>query len=114
MAQVINGNAAAENGNKGNLQFVKSYTPEEFKNEFNTNIIDVWSETANHKAFFAWSGKPFSYKNKEGKDVTATTGAVSSNGIPRNRPMISEVIGSDDAHFLLMHEDGREAPSAQF
>lgn len=114
MAQVINGNAAAENGNKGNLQFVKSYTPEEFKNEFNTNVIDVWSETTNHKAFFAWSGKPFSYKNKEGKDVTATTGAVSSNGIPRQRPMISEVVGSDDAHFLLMHEDGREAPSAQF
>ena len=113
MAQIIDGNEAAE-VKSGNLEFVKSYTPEEFKAKYETNVVDVWSATANHKAFFAWSGKPFSYENKEGKTVTATTGAVSSNGIPKNRPMISEVIGDDGSHFLLMHEDGREAPSAQF
>ena len=113
MAQEINGNAAAENTNKG-LKFVKSYTPEEFKAKYETNVVDVWSATSSHKAFFAWSGKPFVYTDKNGKQVTATSGAVSSNGIPRERPMISEVIGDDDSHFLLMHEDGREAPSAQF
>ncbi len=107
MANMINGNAAAEKNGNNNLKFISTMTVEEFKSTFGTDKLRCFNENESHHAFFAWSGSPFTYKNVNGEEVESFTGAISSKGIPSENPVVSEVEKPDGSRMMLLHEEGR-------
>lgn len=73
-----------------NLNFLKTYTIEQFKAMHNVNSIEVRRNPHTNKLFFSYGSE---------------TGAVSSKGVPVKKPMISAVQG-DAGDFYLLHEQG--------
>ena len=108
MATINNAAKAAQSNNgNNNLKFISTMTVEEFKSNFGADKLRCFNENESHHAFFAWSGSPFVYKNKDGEEIESFTGAISSKGIPSENPVVSEVEKQDGAHMLLLHEEGR-------
>lgn len=87
-----------------NLTFGKSLTVEQFKSAHNVSTIDVKRNKHTNKLFFSYG---------------SMTGAVSSNGVPTNRPMFSAVCPEGEtidyqhigekgcSSFWLLHEEGQ-------
>ena len=76
---------------EANLTFNETLTVEQFKAQMNVSRIDVKQNPKTNKLFFTYGAKP---------------GAVAVKGIPQ-RPMLSNVTGSDGASFWLLHEEGQ-------
>lgn len=79
-----------------NLEYIKTYTPEQFMHEKLVKKIDIKKAPETGKLFFTFG---------------AETGAVSSKGIPEH-PMISYVKGeptekNPSGEFYLMHEESQ-------
>lgn len=73
-----------------NLNFLHTYTIEQFKAMTNVNSIEVRRNPHTNKLFFSYGSE---------------TGAVSSKGVPVKNPRISAVQG-DAGDFYLLHEQG--------
>lgn len=73
-----------------NLIFNETLTVEQFKAAQGVSRIDVKQNPHTGKLFFTYGAK---------------TGAVAIKGIPQ-KPMLSNVTGSDGATFWLLHEEG--------
>ena len=71
------------------LTFNNTLTVEQFKTEMQVSHLDVKKNPKTGKLFFTFGSK---------------TGAVASSGIPQ-RPMLSNVTGSDGSSFWLLHEE---------
>ena len=78
-----------------NLTFNETLTVEQFKSKEMVSRIDVKKNPKTDKLFFTYGSK---------------SGAVAIKGIPE-RPMISNVTGSDGSSFYLLHEEGQGAPT---
>ena len=76
---------------EANLLFNETLTVEQFKNHMNVSRIDVKQNPRTGKLFFTYGAK---------------TGAVAVKGIPQ-KPMLSNVTGSDGSSFWLLHEEGQ-------
>ena len=75
---------------EANLLFNETLTVEQFKAANNVSRIDVKQNPKTGKLFFTYGTK---------------TGAVAVKGIPQ-KPMLSNVTGSDGSSFWLLHEEG--------
>lgn len=75
---------------EANLLFNETLTVEQFKAANNVSRIDVKQNPKTGKLFFTYGAK---------------TGAVAVKGIPQ-KPMLSNVTGSDGSSFWLLHEEG--------
>lgn len=73
-----------------NLIFNETLTVEQFKAAQGVSRINVKQNPHTGKLFFTYGAK---------------TGAVAIKGIPQ-KPMLSNVTGSDGATFWLLHEEG--------
>ena len=71
----------------------ETLTIEQFKAKTLVSHIDVRRNPENGKLFFTYGAK---------------VGAVAIKGVP-NRPMVSNVTGSDGNTFWLLHEEGQGA-----
>ena len=71
----------------------ETLTIEQFKAKTLVSHIDVKKNPKTGKLFFTYGAK---------------TGAVAIKGVP-NRPMVSNVTGSDGKPFWLLHEEGQGA-----
>ena len=78
-----------------NLTFNQTLTVEQFKAKELVNKIDVKKNPKTGKLFFTYGAK---------------AGAVAIKGVPE-RPMLSNVTGSDGSSFWLLHEEGQGAPT---
>lgn len=78
-----------------NLQFVKTFTVEQFKAHTNVSKLEVKQNPKTGKLFFTYG---------------AEVGAVSSKGIPTH-PMVSLVNGKDGSFFILHEEGNGGAPT---
>ena len=78
-----------------NLTFVKTLSIEQFKAAQKIDQLEVRRNPHTSKLFLTWLGG---------------TGAVSSKGIPTNKPVISLVKG-EEGEFYLLHEQGEGAPT---
>ena len=76
---------------EANLLFNETLTVEQFKAANNVSRIDVKQNPKTGKLFFTYG---------------AQTGAVAVKGIPQ-KPMLSNVTGSDGSSFWLLHEEGQ-------
>lgn len=79
-----------------NLEFIDTYTIEQFKAEKRVNKIQVKKNPNTGKLFFTFGAK---------------TGAVAAKGVPTH-PMISQVKGDPTPEnptgiFYLLHEEGQ-------
>lgn len=79
-----------------NLEFLDTFTVEQFKAEKHVDKIQVKENPNNGKLFFTFGAK---------------VGAVASKGVPTH-PMISKVKGdpserNPDGIFYLLHEEGQ-------
>lgn len=74
-----------------NLIFHDTLTVEQFKAQMNVSHIDVKKNPKTGKLFFTYGTK---------------IGAVAVKGIPE-RPMLSNVTGSDGSSFWLLHEESQ-------
>ena len=74
-----------------NLTFNETLTVEQFKAAMKVSRIDVKQNPKTNKLFFTYGAK---------------TGAVAVKGIPQH-PMLSNVTGSDNSSFWLLHEEGQ-------
>ena len=79
-----------------NLTFMETLTVEQFKREMAVSRIDVKQNPKTNTLFFTYGAK---------------TGAVASNGIPK-QPMLSYVKGeptekNPSGEFWLLHEEGK-------
>lgn len=72
-----------------NLEFLDTFTVEQFKAEKRVDKIQVKKNPQTGKLFFTFGAK---------------TGAVASKGIPEH-PMVSLVKGSDGEEFYLLHNE---------
>lgn len=84
---------------RGNLEFLESYTVEQFKAEQHVSELKVKQNPETGKLFFTFG---------------AATGAVSSKGVPTH-PMVSRVKGEPSEKnpsgiFFLLHNEGEGAP----
>ena len=77
------------------LTFNETLTVEQFKAKELVSHLDVKRNSKTGLLFFVYGSK---------------TGAVSKKGIPE-RPMLSNVTGSDGSSFWLLHEEGQGAPT---
>lgn len=80
---------------RGNLEFLDTFTIEQFKAKMNVSTIAVKRQEGSNRIFFTYGAK---------------TGAVATKGIPTH-PMISEVKGDPTERnpsgiFYLLHEEG--------
>lgn len=80
---------------RGNLEFLDTFTIEQFKAKMQVSTIAVKRQQDSNKLFFAYGAK---------------TGAVATKGIPTH-PMISMVKGDPTERnptgvFYLLHEEG--------
>ena len=80
---------------EANLKFNETLTVEQFKAKELVSHIDVKKNPKTGKLFFTYGNK---------------TGAVANKGIPQ-RPMLSNVTGTDGESFYLLHEEGQGAPT---
>ena len=78
-----------------NLTFNETLTVEQFKAKEMVSRIDVKRNPKTNKLFFTYGAK---------------AGAVAIKGVP-DRPMVSNVTGSDGSTFYLLHEEGQGAPT---
>lgn len=74
-----------------NLEFLETFTVEQFKAEKRVDKVRVKENPNTGKLFFTFGAK---------------TGAVAAKGVPTH-PMISLVKGSDNEQFYLLHEEGQ-------
>lgn len=74
-----------------NLIFNDTLTVEQFKAQMYVSRIDVKKNPKTGRLFFTYG---------------ANIGAVAVKGIPE-RPMLSNVTGSDGESFWLLHEEGQ-------
>ena len=74
-----------------NLTFNETLTVEQFKDAMKVSRLEVKQNPKTNKLFFTYGAK---------------TGAVAVKGIPQ-RPMVSNVTGSDGQSFWLLHEEGQ-------
>lgn len=74
-----------------NLTFNETLTVEQFKDAMKVSRIKVKQNPKTNKLFFTYGAK---------------TGAVAVKGIPQ-KPMVSNVTGSDGQSFWLLHEEGQ-------
>ena len=77
------------------LQFNQTLTVEQFKAEMQVDRVDVKRNPHTGKLFFTFGD---------------AVGAVASAGIPE-KPVISNVTGSEGANFWLLHEESQGAPT---
>lgn len=80
------------------LQFLHTYTIEQFKENQHTDKISVRENPRTNKLFLTWIS-----------DGQVKKGAVSKKGIPSD-PIISEVADEEGNVFFLMHGEGQGAP----
>lgn len=97
MADLQTTNSENLNSERGNLEFHKTLTVEQFKAEKDTEKIEVKKNPITGRLFFSYG------------PLREDIGAVSSKGIPTH-PMLSFVTG-DKGDFWLMHEEGQGAPT---
>ena len=76
---------------QGNLNFIETFTVEQFKAAQHVDKIQVKQNPKNNKLFFTFGAK---------------VGAVAVKGIPAH-PMVSLVSGDDGEQFYLLHEEGQ-------
>lgn len=81
--------------NAKNLEFLKTYTVEQFKHNNHVDKIRIKQNPKTGYLFFTFGGE---------------TGAVAKAGVPKN-PMISKVKGeptelNPSGEFYLLHEEG--------
>lgn len=83
---------------RGNLEFLDTYTPTQFKRDMGVDKIDIKRNPQTGKLFFQYGGR---------------TGAVSASFNPETAksPMISYVKGeprpqNPDGKFFIIHEEG--------
>lgn len=75
---------------QGKLNFIETFTVEQFKAAQHVDKIQVKQNPKNNKLFFTFGAK---------------VGAVAVKGIPTH-PMVSLVEG-DEGRFYLLHEEGQ-------
>ena len=76
---------------QGKLNFIESFTIEQFKSAKKVEKLDVLRNHKTGKLFIAWTGG---------------SGAVSEKGVPSKNPIISLVSGDEGEQFYLLHEQG--------
>ena len=76
---------------RGNLNFIETFTVEQFKAAQHVDKIQVKQNPKTNRLFFTFGGK---------------VGAVAVKGIPAH-PMVSLVSDDGGSQFYLLHEEGQ-------